>query len=130
MEGDRRSELELEGKLSPVPLVPGLVTLSTLPRTQWQNLAHIEAIKERNKPIKPAEKPAAAPFFLPTVAGVHRDVIFDLDGGIEDQEMAEGDTPGTAPKTHVLRGMEGRGTPFLAKLRVKSLPEPQLDYDY
>jgi hypothetical protein len=30
---------------TPIPLVPRLVTLSLLPRTQWQNLAHLDTIK-------------------------------------------------------------------------------------
>lgn len=118
--GGQSSNLELEGSVTPVPLLPGLVTLSMLPRTQWHNLAHIELIKERNKPVKPAEKPQAAPFFLPTVAGVHRDVIFDLEGDNEDQEMTEGDHPGKGVNTHVLRGLEASGSPFLIKLRVRS----------
>ena len=30
---------------APAPLLPQMVTLSLLPRTQWQNLAHLDAIK-------------------------------------------------------------------------------------
>ena len=34
---------------APQPLAPQLVTLSLLPRSQWQSLVHLDAIKARNK---------------------------------------------------------------------------------
>ena len=34
---------------APEPLAPELVTLSLLPRSQWQSLVHLEAIKARNR---------------------------------------------------------------------------------
>lgn len=37
------SKLEISG--APEPIGPNLVTLSLLPKTQWQNLMHIEALK-------------------------------------------------------------------------------------
>lgn len=37
-------------------------------------------LQERNKPIEPPKKPAQAPFFLPTVPGLERDPVFDLQG--------------------------------------------------
>jgi len=55
---------------APRPLAPALVTLSMLPRPQWQTLAHLDAIQARSRPQQPVQKPEAAPFFLPTVAGV------------------------------------------------------------
>lgn len=57
------------GAGAPAPLAPALVTLSLLPRSQWHNLVHLDAIKARSKPVQPPKKPEAAPFFLPTVAG-------------------------------------------------------------
>jgi U3 small nucleolar RNA-associated protein 21 len=80
---------------APCPLQPELVTLSMLPRTQWQNLVHLDAIKARNKPIEPPKKPAAAPFFLPTLAGANagRNPVFDFaeaaDGGQHAAEAAQ-----------------------------------------
>ena len=41
-----------------------LLTLSILPRSRWHTLLNLEAIRQRNKPIQPPEKPKAAPFFL------------------------------------------------------------------
>ncbi|CAK0785298.1 hypothetical protein CVIRNUC_008505 [Coccomyxa viridis] len=71
---------------SPAALSPDLVTLALLPRSQWQGLVHLDAIKERNKPIEPPKKPAQAPFFLPTVPGLERDPVFDLQGEGEGSE--------------------------------------------
>ncbi|KAE8673606.1 hypothetical protein F3Y22_tig00111779pilonHSYRG00198 [Hibiscus syriacus] len=45
--------------------IPELVTLSLLPKSQWQSLINLDIIKVRNKPIEPSKKPEKAPFFLP-----------------------------------------------------------------
>ncbi|PNH10160.1 WD repeat domain-containing protein [Tetrabaena socialis] len=81
---------------APLPLAPQLVTLSLLPRSQWSSLAHIEVIKARNKPMQPAKKPEAAPFFLPTVPGLDPNPVFDTSapstaGGGEEGEEARAD---------------------------------------
>lgn len=68
---------ETDATGAPKPLVPELVTLSMLPRMQWENLMYLDAIKARNKPIQPPKKPEAAPFFLPTVATLARNPVFD-----------------------------------------------------
>jgi U3 small nucleolar RNA-associated protein 21 len=47
--------------------IPDLVTLSLLPKSQWQSLINLDIIKVRNKPIEPPKKPEKAPFFLPSV---------------------------------------------------------------
>lgn len=41
-----------------------LVTLSMLPKSKFNTLTHLEAIKKRNKPKQPAKKPEKMPFFL------------------------------------------------------------------
>lgn len=88
---------------APQPLTPQLVTLSMLPRTQWQNLVHLDTIKARNKPVEPPKKPAAAPFFLPTLAGVDggRNPVFDFaaaPGAAEGGDGAEAADPELAAK--------------------------------
>lgn len=73
------SDMEEEGQLyqevgvdgAPQPLEPRMATLSALPRTQWHNLVHLDAIRDRSRPIQPPSKPEAAPFFLPTLAGAY-----------------------------------------------------------
>lgn len=52
------------------PLSSNIATLSAKPLTHWTTLSNLQAIKERNKPVEPAKKPEAAPFFLPTVKGI------------------------------------------------------------
>ena len=55
-----------------------LITLANLPGSRWQNLLNLDVIKAKNKPKAPPKKPKAAPFFLPTVAGL--ETKFDLSG--------------------------------------------------
>ena len=63
------------------------ITLSGLPPASWANLAQLDAIAARNRPIEPAKKPEAAPFFLPTSGGLNPIFIApsvaedDADGG-------------------------------------------------
>ena len=68
---------------TPAPVAPGMATMALLPKSQWMGLLHLETIRERNKPIAAVTKPEAAPFFLPTTAGLAGDAVFDLgdDGG-------------------------------------------------
>lgn len=44
-----------------------LLSLSLVPRSRWQNLLHLDAIRQRNKPIEPPKQPEKAPFFLPSL---------------------------------------------------------------
>lgn len=55
---------------SPQQISEELVTLSMLPDSRWKNLLVLDIIKKRNKPKEPPKAPKAAPFFLPTVAGL------------------------------------------------------------
>jgi len=64
-----------------------LLSLSMVPRSRWQNLLHLDVIRQRNKPIEPPKKPEKAPFFLPSLqdrqgakttagaAGAQQDVV-------------------------------------------------------
>ncbi|QIW95758.1 hypothetical protein AMS68_001276 [Peltaster fructicola] len=45
-------------------LTSDMLSLSLVPRSRWQNLLHLDLIRQRNKPTAPAEKPKQAPFFL------------------------------------------------------------------
>ncbi|RDA86966.1 hypothetical protein CP532_6740 [Ophiocordyceps camponoti-leonardi (nom. inval.)] len=47
-------------------LSPDLMTLSSVPKTRWQTLLHLDLIKQRNKPKEPPKAPEKAPFFLPS----------------------------------------------------------------
>ncbi|GLU10485.1 hypothetical protein SLE2022_272840 [Rubroshorea leprosula] len=78
--------------------IPGLVTLSLLPKSQWQSLINLDIIKVRNKPIEPPKQPEKAPFFLPTVPSLSGEIIFkpsesaDEENGGESDEMAKSQT--------------------------------------
>ncbi|KAM7260646.1 hypothetical protein ACFE04_011319 [Oxalis oulophora] len=56
--------------------IPDLVTLSLLPRSQWQSLINLDILKVRNKPIEPPKKPEKAPFFLPSVPTFSGEISF------------------------------------------------------
>ncbi|RGB38492.1 Utp21 specific WD40 associated putative domain-containing protein [Rhizophagus diaphanus] len=47
-----------------------MITLSSMPKSKWQNLLNLETIKKRNKPKEPPKVDEKAPFFLPTLPGV------------------------------------------------------------
>ena len=68
-------------------ILPELVTLSLLPKSQWQSLVNLDIIKMRNKPIEPPKKPEKAPFFLPTLPSLSGEVTFTgLTKTAEDQK--------------------------------------------
>jgi U3 small nucleolar RNA-associated protein 21 len=57
--------------------IPNLITLSLLPKSQWQGLTNLDIIKVRNKPIEPPKKPEKAPFFLPSVPSLSGEMLFE-----------------------------------------------------
>nr|POF03938.1 u3 small nucleolar rna-associated protein 21 like [Quercus suber] len=48
-------------------LSSSLISLSLVPRSRWQNLLHLDLIRQRNKPSEALAKPQNAPFFLPSL---------------------------------------------------------------
>ncbi|KAM6570579.1 hypothetical protein CsatB_018564 [Cannabis sativa] len=56
--------------------IPDLVTLSLLPKSQWQSLINLDIIKVRNKPIEPPKKPEKAPFFMPSIPSLSGEILF------------------------------------------------------
>lgn len=44
-----------------------MLTLSLVPKSRWQNLLHLDTIRQRNKPKEPPKAPEKAPFFLPSL---------------------------------------------------------------
>ena len=89
--------------------------MALLPRTQWMGLLNLETIRERNKPVAPPEKPEAAPFFLPTVAGLEREKVFDVSR--ENADDDEDAVPGSKIlTTSVANGGDVEGT-FLRLIR-------------
>ncbi|XP_072173327.1 WD repeat-containing protein 36-like [Diadema setosum] len=69
-DSDIEEGIELREFKSPEQIGEELITLSLLPNSRWQSLTHLDLIKKRNKPKHPPKAPKAAPFFLPTIAGL------------------------------------------------------------
>ncbi|KAH9845661.1 WD repeat-containing protein 36 [Teratosphaeria destructans] len=59
------ADLETEPDID--TLASDLLTLSLVPRSRWQNLLHLDLIRQRNKPTEAPKKPEKAPFFLPSL---------------------------------------------------------------
>ncbi|KAF6265106.1 WD40 repeat-like protein [Scenedesmus sp. NREL 46B-D3] len=116
---------------TPAPLGPNLATLSLLPRSQWENLLHLDTIKARSKPLAPPKKPEAAPFFLPTVPGLSRNPVFAADGSTKEAGGAEAGEAAAAPSAFValLRSSKAAGdfASFVSHLR--SLSPAALDLE-
>lgn len=92
---------------APVPLAPGLATLSSLPKTQWQTLLHLDTIKARSRPLQPPKKPEAAPFFLPTVPSLARQPVFDTTAAVAAAAGGKGEGGGDASKAAANGRMNG-----------------------
>ncbi|KAG9135364.1 hypothetical protein Leryth_007141 [Lithospermum erythrorhizon] len=73
--------------------IPDLVTLSLLPKSQWQSLVNLDIIKARNKPIDPPKKPEKAPFFLPSIPSLSGEIQFKAgEPANEDNDKQPEDT--------------------------------------
>lgn len=54
-------------------------------------------LQERSKPAEPPKKPEAAPFFLPTVAGLSRNPIFNTQAAPTEAEAKPEENGGSLP---------------------------------
>ncbi|WFD33760.1 rRNA-processing protein utp21 [Malassezia cuniculi] len=90
-------EPELQRTYTSPPQLSGdsgvLVTLSTMPRSRWLTLLHLDTIKQRNKPKEPPKKPEKAPFFIPQVSGI--ETAFDTSKSAEDSDAKATDASAT-----------------------------------
>ncbi|KDP45683.1 hypothetical protein JCGZ_17290 [Jatropha curcas] len=71
--------------------IPELVTLSLLPKSQWQGLINLDIIKIRNKPVEPPKKPESAPFFLPSIPSLSGEILFKPSDPINVEKDAKAD---------------------------------------
>ncbi|CAH9085598.1 unnamed protein product [Cuscuta epithymum] len=69
--------------------IPDLVTLSLLPKSQWQSLINLDIIKERNKPIEPPKKPEKAPFFLPSIPSFSGEILFKPNEEVAKEKVSQ-----------------------------------------
>lgn len=82
-EGDEEDDLDISVEDDIDQISSNLVSLSIVPRSRWQNLLHLDLIRQRNKPTEAPKKPENAPFFLPTLQtdrpSSARELIFDTE---------------------------------------------------
>ncbi|KAF5822356.1 putative transcription factor WD40-like family [Helianthus annuus] len=71
--------------------IPDLVTLSLLPKSQWQSLINLDIIKARNKPIEPPKKPENAPFFLPSIPSLSGEIVFKAGEPMDEEKPTHDD---------------------------------------
>lgn len=89
--------------------IPDLVTLSLLPKSQWQSLINLDIIKARNKPIEPPKKPEKAPFFLPTIPSLSGEILFNQGESADvdrDTQAAEHRKPSGLPSDGFLQFLQ------------------------
>ncbi|WOG96203.1 hypothetical protein DCAR_0415536 [Daucus carota subsp. sativus] len=86
--------------------IPDLVTLSLLPKSQWQSLVNLDIIKERNKPIDPPKKPEKAPFFLPTIPSLSREIVFKNSDTGDEHKGSQADETNKSRVYHDLPASE------------------------
>lgn len=95
----------LDGDTDMEQLEEGLVTMSLVPRSRWQNLLHMDLIRQRNKPVEAPQKPEKAPFFLPSLRDVEKGLVpaGQTTGGAEAGDIE-------TERSRVLARMKGQGT--------------------
>lgn len=81
---DEDLDLDIDTDLD--SLSADLVSLSLVPRSRWQNLLHLDIIRQRNAPIAAPKKPEKAPFFLPSLQ--ERQANPAIANGTSSQDVA------------------------------------------
>jgi U3 small nucleolar RNA-associated protein 21 len=66
-----------------------LLSLSLVPRSRWQNLLHIDLIRQRNKPTEAPKKPEKAPFFLPSLQDQKSGITTSAQKAAEETNLAQ-----------------------------------------
>jgi U3 small nucleolar RNA-associated protein 21 len=66
-----------------------LLSLSLVPRSRWQNLLHIDLIRQRNKPTEAPKKPEKAPFFLPSLQDQKSGITTTAQKAAEETNLAQ-----------------------------------------
>ncbi|OJD39747.1 wd domain-containing protein [Diplodia corticola] len=87
-EEEEEEEEEDAGIPSMDQLSESITTLSLVPKSRWQNLLHLDLIRERNKPKEAPKAPEKAPFFLPGLNGAANPAANSAIAGVEQQESA------------------------------------------
>ncbi|PGH22980.1 hypothetical protein AJ80_02895 [Polytolypa hystricis UAMH7299] len=97
------------------PIIPteqlsrDLMTLSITPKSRWQTLLHLDAIKERNKPKEPPKVPKKAPFFLPSSL-VNGDSSLPTPGSQQQDDTEETRKISAAERSRIAKLQSVRGS--------------------
>lgn len=77
---DEDEDVEDDAILAPSidQLSSDLLTLSLVPKSKWQTLLHLDAIRTRNKPKEAPKPPEKAPFFLPSLESAKQEASMAL----------------------------------------------------
>ena len=105
-------------------VAPQMVTMSLLPRAQWQALMYLDTIRERGRPTEPPKKPEAAPFFLPTLASLAPNPVF------APPEAAAVSAQGDEPASRVRRGHAAAGEQGPSSALLRLIAQGQAAGDY
>ncbi|XP_017765765.1 PREDICTED: WD repeat-containing protein 36 isoform X2 [Eufriesea mexicana] len=70
--------------ISPEQLQDGLITMSGLAHSRWQNLLNIDIVRKKNKPKEAPKALESAPFFLPTIPSLELKFDFSDEKNTED----------------------------------------------
>ncbi|EME41671.1 hypothetical protein DOTSEDRAFT_90457 [Dothistroma septosporum NZE10] len=118
---DSASDSEAEADSFEIPEIEvdqissDLVSLSLIPRSRWQNLMHLDLIRQRNKPIEPPKKPEKAPFFLPSLQDRQGQQLIDTQAGSGAAAEIEKE------RTRILQfGREGMRSEFTSLLHASA----------
>jgi U3 small nucleolar RNA-associated protein 21 len=102
-----------------------LLSLSLVPRSRWQNLLHLDLIRQRNRPIEPPKKPEKAPFFLPSLQD-RQSTTAAAKAADVDAVALEKDKSRILPRTQ--DGSDSTYTRLLQSARDSDDYRPFLDY--
>ncbi|MCO5584789.1 hypothetical protein L7F22_038721 [Adiantum nelumboides] len=138
----KKSSQEEEDFTTCSQIMPQLVTLSLLPKAQWQSLLNLDIIKVRNKPVEPPKKPEKAPFFLPSLPSLSGDPSFvnwdsieggkkpDSKGGLKQLSMKNTASDGDSSLVRLLYSCSESKNFMHLLLFLKSLSPSEVDMEF
>ncbi|KXS94816.1 hypothetical protein AC578_6432 [Pseudocercospora eumusae] len=100
-----------------------LLSLSLVPKSRWQNLLHLDLIRQRNKAIEAPKKPEKAPFFLPSLESGGTKALTSPDASTTSAAEMEKE------RTRIAKlSQSGQKSPFTILLHDQTSYEPFVDH--
>jgi U3 small nucleolar RNA-associated protein 21 len=90
-----------------------LLSLSLVPRSRWQNLLHIDLIRQRNKPTEAPKKPEKAPFFLPSLQDQKNGITSSAEKAAEEVNIKQLEQERSRVLKNARAGTQSRFTSLL-----------------